>query len=162
MPDDETRGLEILARADASPANHRPRDGCRAWIELTGFQRDCLEALARRERDGRPCYPSGIAWTLVRRYPRVSRARLEPALRALCRRGLVAAGEESPEYDGPDRPATAYRLTGAGNALLIQRAERLAALCELRGVVVGGGAKPTDCGDAGGEPAARGADDRTD
>ena len=97
------------------------------WIELTAFQRDCLEAVARRERDGKRCYPSGITWTLERRYPRVSRARLEPNLRALVGRDLLA------ERDGPDERVAAYGLTGAGHALLIQRAERLAVLCDLRG-----------------------------
>jgi len=107
--------------------DYPPKDGRRAWIELTAFQRDCLEAVARRERDGKRCYPSGITWTLERRYPRVSRARLEPNLRALVGRDLLA------ERDGPDERVAAYGLTGAGHALLIQRAERLAVLCDLRG-----------------------------
>ncbi|WP_226040225.1 PadR family transcriptional regulator [Natrinema sp. DC36] len=126
MPDHDSRGLESPARADASPPDYPPKDGRRAWIELTAFQRDCLEAVARRERDGTRCYPSGITWTLERRYPTVSRARLEPNLRALVGRDLLA------ERDGPDERVAAYGLTGAGRALLIQRAERLAVLCDLR------------------------------
>ncbi|MDS0473418.1 PadR family transcriptional regulator [Natrinema sp. 1APR25-10V2] len=123
MSDDELRDLEPPARAVASPAT---TDGRRAWIELTGFQRDCLEAVARRERDGVACTRSGIVETLERRYPRVSAARLEPNLRALVGRELLAKREA-------DERATAYHLTGAGRALLIQRAERLAVLCDLRG-----------------------------
>jgi|GEM_PF-427688 len=127
MPNHDSRDLESPARADASLPDYPPKDGRRAWIELTAFQRDCLEAVARRERDGKRCYPSGITWTLERRYPRVSRARLEPNLRALVGRDLLA------ERDGPDERVAAYGLTGAGHALLIQRAERLAVLCDLRG-----------------------------
>ncbi|WP_222916295.1 PadR family transcriptional regulator [Natrinema sp. SYSU A 869] len=126
MHDDDSRDLEPPARADASPPNKPITDGRRAWVELTGFQRDCLEAITRREHDGKPCSPSGITWTLERRYPRVSRVRLEPNLRALVGRGLVTTRDE------PAGHVPTYRLTGAGRALLIQRAERLAVLCDLR------------------------------
>ena len=126
MSNDDSRGLEAPARADASPTSYPTTDGRRAWIELTGFQRDCLEAVARRERDDVASTRSGIAETLERRYPRVSSTRLDPNLRVLVGRGLLADGET-------DDRMTTYELTGAGHALLVQRAERLAALCDLRG-----------------------------
>ncbi|SEW22691.1 PadR family transcriptional regulator [Natrinema salifodinae] len=139
MHDDDSRDLEPPARADASPPDDPITDGRRAWVDLTGFQRGCLEAVARCERDDRPRSPAGLIATLERRYPTVSRARLEPALRALVARGLVAT------RGGHPGRTTTYRLTGAGRALLIQRAERLAALCDLQGSAV----------DEGPEPAAR-------
>ncbi|MGQ3411419.1 PadR family transcriptional regulator [Natrinema sp. LN54] len=139
MHDDDSRDLEPPARADASPPDDPITDGRRAWVDLTGFQRDCLEAVARCERDDRPRSPAGIIATLERRYPTVSRARLEPTLRALVARNLVARREGLPGR------LPAYRLTGAGRALLIQRAERLAVLCDLRG----------EHGDAAGERTAR-------
>ncbi|WP_076147045.1 hypothetical protein [Natrinema saccharevitans] len=123
MSDHDSRDLEPPARADASAADYPSKDGRRAWIELTGFQRDCLEAVARRERDGKSCYPSGIAWTLEHWYPAVSRARLEPNLRALVGRGLLSKRDDQ---------GVTYRLTDAGRALLLQRAERLAGLYERR------------------------------
>ncbi|WP_239642038.1 PadR family transcriptional regulator [Natrinema versiforme] len=126
MHDDDSRDLEPPARADASLPDDPITDGRRAWVDLTGFQRDCLEAIARCKRDDRPRSPAGLIATLERRYPTVSRARLEPNLRALVARGLVARREGLPAR------LPAYRLTGAGHALLIQRAERLATLCELR------------------------------
>ncbi|SEQ94324.1 helix-turn-helix domain-containing protein [Natrinema salaciae] len=126
MPDDDSRDREPPARADASPRDEQTADGRRAWIELTAFQRDCLEAVARRERDGYAGYPSGIKWTLEQRYPTVSRARLEPNLRALVGRGLVAT------RDGRAGRVPAYRLTDAGRTLLEGRADRLAALCDRR------------------------------
>ncbi|WP_254762890.1 PadR family transcriptional regulator [Natrinema marinum] len=126
MSDHDSRGLQAPARAAASPASYPTTDGRRAWIELTGFQRDCLEAVARRERDGVATTRSGIGESLERRYPRVSPTRLGPNLRALVGRELLARRE-------PDERAVTYRLTGAGRALLLQRAERLAVLCDLRG-----------------------------
>ncbi|ELY82792.1 PadR family transcriptional regulator [Natrinema pallidum] len=130
MSDDDSRDHERPARAVASFPDDTP-DGRRAWVELSGFQRDCLEAVARRARDGYPCYASGIARTLERRYPTVSRARVKPGLRILADRGYITS------RDGLTGHVPAYRLTDTGRALLIQRAERLATLCEL-------GREPTD------------------
>ncbi|MBZ6495546.1 PadR family transcriptional regulator [Natrinema longum] len=124
MSDDDSRDLERPARADASPAD--TTDDRRAWAKLTGFQRDCLEAVARREHEGYPCYPWGIAETIERWYPRVSPGRLESSLRALVDRDLVTT------RDGLPGSVHAYRLTGAGRALLVQRADRLAVLRERR------------------------------
>ncbi|WP_050031415.1 PadR family transcriptional regulator [Natrinema altunense] len=125
MPDDDSRDLEPPARAAESPNNEHTTDGRRAWVELSGFQRDCLEAVARRARDGYPCYASGIARTLERRYPTVSRARVKPSLRILADRDFITS------RDGFADHVPAYRLTDTGRALLIQRAERLATLCDL-------------------------------
>ncbi|WP_226480830.1 PadR family transcriptional regulator [Natrinema amylolyticum] len=136
MHDDDSRDLEPPARADASPSDDPITDDRRAWVDLTGFQRDCLEAIARCERDDRSRSPAGLIATLERRYPTVSRARLEPTLRALVARDLVAT------RGGRPGRTTAYRLTGAGRALLVQRADRLAALCELRDSAVDEGTEP--------------------
>ncbi|MDF9744795.1 PadR family transcriptional regulator [Natrinema salsiterrestre] len=119
MSDDDSRSLEPPARAAESPHDEHPPDR-HTWIELTGFQRDCLEAVARRERDGYAGYPSGIKWALERWYPAVGRARLEPNLRALVGRGLVAP------RDDQSGGVPAYRLTDAGRALLGRQADRLA------------------------------------
>ncbi|WP_222919928.1 PadR family transcriptional regulator [Natrinema sp. SYSU A 869] len=124
MHDDDSRGLESPARADASPPT---ADGSRAWIELTGFQRDCLEAIARRERDDKPCNNQGIVWTLERRYPRVSRNRVDPNLSMLVGHGLLETTERSTE-------PTRYGLTDAGRALLVQRVERLADACGISAI----------------------------
>jgi len=129
MSDDDSRDLQNPARADASLPSHLTRNGRRAWVELTAFQRDCLEAVARRERDDRPCDKLGIMCTLGCTYPTVTRTRLEPNLRSLVGRGLL---EDRDRSDG----ATAYRLTDAGRALLLQRAERFADGCGI-------GAAPT-------------------
>ena len=109
------------------------------WIELTAFQRDCLEAVARRERTGRPCDERGITHTLERRYPSVTRTRLEPNLRTLVGRGLLAnrAGAD-------DRPT--YALTDEGRALLIQRAERFAVTCGISATDRNAGAGATSSG----------------
>ncbi|ELY80194.1 transcriptional regulator PadR family protein [Natrinema gari JCM 14663] len=123
MSNDDSRDHERPARAVASLPDDIP-DGRRAWVELSGFQRDCLEAVARRAREGYPCYASGIARTLERRYPTVSRARVKPDLRILADRGFITS------RDGLAGHVPAYRLTDTGRALLRQRAERLAVLCD--------------------------------
>ncbi|AFO57799.1 PadR family transcriptional regulator [Natrinema sp. J7-2] len=123
MSNDDSRDHERPARAVASLPDDIP-DGRRAWVELSGFQRDCLEAVARRAREGYPCYASGIARTLEQRYPTVSRARVKPDLRILADRGFITS------RDGLAGHVPAYRLTDTGRALLRQRAERLAVLCD--------------------------------
>lgn len=45
--------LTSMSRAMGSQGAQRHTN----WIELTAFQRDCLEAVARREHDGKTCYP---------------------------------------------------------------------------------------------------------
>ncbi|OLZ40990.1 hypothetical protein A6E15_08290 [Natrinema saccharevitans] len=122
MHDDDSRGLESPDSATALPDDH---DASRRWIQCTALQRDCLEALVRLERTRTPNPIDAIAGELERRYPSVSRARLERNLRALVGRGLLDTCER------------AYRLTDAGRALIIQRAERLAAACDLTVVARG-------------------------
>lgn len=125
MHDDDSRGLESPDRPNALPDDH---DAARRWIQCTALQRDCLEALVRLERTRTPNPTDAIAGELERRYPSVSRARLERNLRTLVGRGLLETAED------------AYRLTDAGRALLRQRAERFAAVRDLAAAARG----PTD------------------
>ncbi len=105
MSDNDSRDHERPARAAASLPDDTP-DGRRAWVELSGFQRDCLEAVARRARNGYPCYASGIARTLERRYPTVSRARVKPSLRILADRGFITSRDASPATSPPTASPT--------------------------------------------------------
>ncbi|MDS0477930.1 PadR family transcriptional regulator [Natrinema sp. 1APR25-10V2] len=121
---DDSQDPEYPARADVSSTNYPPADGRCAWIDLTGFQRDCLEAVARCERDGVVPDERAITDTLERAYPGVDRTRLEFNLRPLVGLGLLE--ERRLEARGD-----AYPLTDAGRALLIQRAERFADACGI-------------------------------
>ncbi|WP_254523777.1 PadR family transcriptional regulator [Natrinema caseinilyticum] len=125
MEDHDSRGLESPARADASPHDRPRSDGRTTWTALTAFQRDCLEAIARRKRDGRLCDERGIAHTLGRVYPLIDRTWLYPNLTILVGRGLLSRRER------PAERATEYRLTDEGRALLLQRVERFADACGM-------------------------------
>ncbi|WP_226041696.1 PadR family transcriptional regulator [Natrinema sp. DC36] len=123
MNDDLPWGRERLDRANESPTNYPATDGRSAWIELTAFQRDCLEAIARLERDDVPCDERAITQTLERAYPSVDRLRLDPNLRTLVGRGLLEKRRLEARVE--------YLLTDDGRALLLQRAERFADACGI-------------------------------
>ena len=124
MSDDDSRDLQNPARADASLPSHLTRNGRRAWVELTAFQRDCLEAVTRLERTHIPAREPAIIDELERAYPNVTRTRLDPNLHVLVGHGLLEKRRlEAHRY--------VYPLTDDGRALLIQRAERLAVACEI-------------------------------
>ncbi|MFC6767063.1 PadR family transcriptional regulator [Natrinema soli] len=99
-------------------------NGRTAWIELTAFQRDCLEAVTRLERTHIPAREPAIIDELERAYPSVTRTRLDPNLRVVVGRGLLEKQRLEANQDE-------YPLTDDGRALLIQRAEHLAVACEI-------------------------------
>jgi len=124
MPDKNPRYREYTARATEPPQIYPAPDGRTAWIELTAFQRDCLEAVTRLERTHIPAREPAIIDELERAYPNVTRTRLDPNLHVLVGHGLLEKRRlEAHRY--------VYPLTDDGLALLIQRAERLAVACEI-------------------------------
>jgi DNA-binding PadR family transcriptional regulator len=124
MPDKNPRNRDYTARATEPPQNYPAPDGRTAWIELTAFQRDCLEAVTRLERTHIPAREPAIIDELERAYPNVTRTRLDPNLHVLVGHGLLEKRRlEAHRY--------VYPLTDDGRALLIQRAERLAVACEI-------------------------------
>jgi DNA-binding PadR family transcriptional regulator len=124
MPDKNPRNRDHPARATEPPQNYPAPDGRTAWIELTAFQRDCLEAVTRLERTHIPAREPAIIDELERAYPNVTRTRLDPNLHVLVGHGLLEKRRlEAHRY--------VYPLTDDGRALLIQRAERLAVACEI-------------------------------
>ncbi|PGF18436.1 PadR family transcriptional regulator [Natrinema sp. CBA1119] len=92
-------------------------------MELTAFQRDCLEAVARLERDDVVPDEHAIVDTLERAYLSVTRTRLDPNLRTLVGRGLLEKRRLEAHAE--------YLLTDDGRALLLQRAERFADACRI-------------------------------
>ncbi|MCU4926936.1 helix-turn-helix transcriptional regulator [Halobacteria archaeon AArc-dxtr1] len=106
-------------------------DGGMSWTDLTGFQRDCLEAIARVERGDETCYGLAIKRRLEStRGEEINHGRLYPNLDTLVDLDFV-------EKSTLDRRTNEYRLTDSARAVLIQRAERLADAAELH--AVGGG-----------------------
>jgi len=126
MYDDNSRGLESPDTTDASTLSDQRlvADGGTTWGNLTGFQRDALEAIARLERDDETCYGLAIKRRLESQHGEVNHGRLYPNLDALVERGLV-------EKSALDRRTNEYVLTDDGRGLLLQRAERLADACEI-------------------------------
>ncbi|PCR89423.1 PadR family transcriptional regulator [Natrinema ejinorense] len=99
-------------------------DGGTTWGNLTGFQRDALEAIARLERDDETCYGLAIKNQLEPKYGEVNHGRLYSNLDALVERGLV-------EKSALDKRTNEYVLTSDGRGLLRQHLERLADACGL-------------------------------
>ncbi|WP_228434578.1 PadR family transcriptional regulator [Natrarchaeobaculum aegyptiacum] len=99
-------------------------DGGVDWIDLTGFQRDILEAISRLERDGEKCHGLGIRDVLERQYEEVHHGRLYPNLDRLVNCGFV-------EKRVLDKRTNEYTLTDEGRAVLRERVEALAEACDL-------------------------------
>jgi len=125
MPDKIRETATTPLERPNHPQNYPAPDGRTAWIELTAFQRDCLEAVTRLERTHIPAREPAIIDELERAYPNVTRTRLDPNLHVLVGHGLLEKRRrlEAHRY--------VYPLTDDGRALLIQRAERLAVACEI-------------------------------
>ena len=87
--------------------------------DLTGFQRDVLEAIARIDRRNEIPYGLGIAAELEADYEEVLHPRLYSNLDDLTAMGLV-------ESSAVDNRTNRYDLTDAGRGLLHKRAESLA------------------------------------
>ena len=126
MYDDDTRGLEGPERPVESTTTNQQllADGGTTWGNLTGFQRDCLEAIARLERDDETPYGLEIKRQLEDQHGEVNHGRLYPNLDDLVELGLVEKSEL-------DKRTNEYALSRDGRGLLIQRVERMAAACEL-------------------------------
>ncbi|WP_408957281.1 helix-turn-helix transcriptional regulator [Natrinema sp. 74] len=126
MYDDNSWGLESPERPAASTISDQRlvADGGSTWGDLTGFQRDALEAIARLERDNETCYGLAIKRRLEPQHGTVNHGRLYPNLDTLVERGLV-------EKSALDKRTNEYLLTDDGRGLLLQRLERLADACEI-------------------------------
>ncbi|WP_239647675.1 PadR family transcriptional regulator [Natrinema altunense] len=126
MYDDTSRGLESPDTTDASTLSDQRlvADGGTTWGDLSGFQRDALEAIARLEREDETCYGLAIKRRLEPQYGDVNHGRLYPNLDTLVERGLV-------EKAALDQRTNEYALTDDGRGLLRQRLKRLADACEL-------------------------------
>jgi len=126
MYDDNSRGLECPDTTDASTDSDQRlvADGGTTWADLTGFQRDALEAIARLERDDETCYGLAVKRRLERQHGEITHGPVYQNLDSLADRGLV-------EKSALDKRTNEYTLTDDGHGLLLQRVERLADACEL-------------------------------
>ncbi|GAB3676742.1 helix-turn-helix transcriptional regulator [Halopiger thermotolerans] len=131
---DDSRGLESPDTTDASLATDQRlvADGGATWTDLTGFQRDCLEALARLERNDQKRHGNGIKHELEREYGEVNHGRLYPNLDTLVELDLI-------EKSSYDRRTNEYALTDDGRTLLRERTKRLADTCEIALAATDGG-----------------------
>ncbi|WP_435551941.1 PadR family transcriptional regulator [Natrinema sp. CGMCC1.2065] len=103
-------------------------DGSATWGDLSAFQRDCLEAIARLKRDGETSYGLAIKRDLEDdRGEEVNHGRLYPNLNELAEFGFVEIVEL-------DRRTNEYQLTDAGRRMLKHRVERRA---DALGLAVG-------------------------
>jgi len=99
------------------------------YHELTGFQRDLLEAIAAVEDD-----PYGLALKdyLDERYAEpINHSRLYQNLDQLADQGLI-------NLDELDARTNVYTLTDAGRRLLQRQADTLVGLCDQPRPVAGG------------------------
>ncbi|MGB9950864.1 PadR family transcriptional regulator (plasmid) [Haloarcula marismortui] len=102
------------------------------YHELTGFQRDLLEAIAAVDDD-----PYGLALKdyLDERYAGpINHSRLYQNLDQLVEQDLI-------NRDALDARTNVYTLTDAGRQALQHQAETLAGLCDLARPVADGGAQ---------------------
>ncbi len=107
--------------------------GGATWTDLTGFKRDCLEAIRRLENKGETSYGLAIKRELERQYGEaILHGRLYPNLNDLVDAGLVEKGEL-------DKRTNSYDLTAEGKAMLEQRARLLADACGMEQRVADGG-----------------------
>jgi len=132
MPNHDSRDLESPARADASLLTTH-----RKTADARGSSSPPSSATVSRPSPAANATASAVT---PRGSPGPSSAGIRgsaaPGSSRTCAR---SSGDLLAERDGPDERVAAYGLTGAGHALLIQRAERLAVLCDLRATVIGTG-----------------------
>lgn len=102
-----------------------------ALYDCTGFQRDCLQAIAATA-DGVP-YGLALKEYLDERYPEpINHSRLYQNLDQLVEADLVVR-------DSLDERTNAYRLTDAGRRQLTQYAEDLGRVCDHDPLAADGG-----------------------
>ncbi|WP_435364554.1 helix-turn-helix transcriptional regulator [Haloarchaeobius sp. DYHT-AS-18] len=98
-------------------------DGGTTWADLTAFQRDCMEAIHRLDRDDETTYGLAIKRDLEDNYAEeIHHGRLYPNLDQLREADLV-------EKTALDKRTNEYTLTAAAEAMLEEHAERLADAC---------------------------------
>ncbi len=103
------------------------------WTDLTGFKRDCLEAIRRLDNEGETTYGLAIKRELERQYgEEILHGRLYPNLDDLVDADLVEKSEL-------DKRTNSYDLTAEGKAMLEQRARLLADACGMEQRVADGG-----------------------
>jgi len=84
----------------------------RSWSQLTGFQRDCIRAIAKLQHSTEASYGLAIKRTLEEWYgTEVNHGRLYPNLDDLGNKGYVEKSEL-------DKRTNAYELTTVGDRLL--------------------------------------------
>ena len=134
MYDDNSRGLESPDRPAASTVTDQRlvADGGTAWGDLTGFQRDVLEAIACLEASDETVYGMAIGRALEAKHGEVNHGRLYPNLDTLVEAGFV-------EKSALDRRTNCYALTDEARAMLEERALELADVCGLAVVATDGG-----------------------
>lgn len=109
-------------------------DGGTTWAELTGFQRDVLEAIARLDSDSEQSYGLAIKEELEHHYAEVLHGRLYQNLDELIKHGLL----ERAELDGR---TNSYTLTTEAEAVLEESVYRRADACGLQLPATDGGAE---------------------
>ncbi|GAB3678978.1 helix-turn-helix transcriptional regulator [Halopiger thermotolerans] len=112
-------------------------DGGTAWADLTGFQRDILEAIAHLERVGDDPYGLAIKEHLESQYGDVHHGRLYPNLDDLVADGLL-------EKDELDARTNSYTLTTEAEAMLEASIHRRADACGLQVAATDGGTTGDD------------------
>jgi len=100
---------------DEDPAGAARADGganLAQWLDLTGFQQECLKSIARHEAENEVPHGLGIKADLERRYGKeVHHGRLYPNLDDLVNKSLVEKGEL-------DKRTNSYELSEHGRSLL--------------------------------------------
>ncbi len=136
MYDDNSRGLESPDRPAASTTTDQRlvADGGTAWGDLTGFQRDALEAIARLERADERTYGMAIGRALEAKHGDVNHGRLYPNLNDLVDAGFV-------EKSALDHRTNCYTLTDEARAMLEERVLELADVCGMAVAAIDGGGR---------------------
>ena len=136
MYDDNPRGLELPARPAASTVTDQRlvADGGTTWGDLTAFQRDVLESIARLERADETTYGLAIGRALETNHGDVNHSRLYQNLNELVETGFI-------EKASLDRRTNRYTLTDEARAMLEERALELADACGLSVAVADGGGR---------------------
>ncbi|APW99374.1 PadR family transcriptional regulator [Halobiforma lacisalsi AJ5] len=123
---------ELEAQYEAEP--EIVADGGVAWGDLTGFQRDILEEIARLKAAGEECYGLAIKEELEQYHDDVLHGRLYQNLDSLIDDGLLESGE----LDGR---TNSYTLTPEGETLLEESVQRRAEACGLEVADADGGGR---------------------